>query len=82
MSESPIRIGDQVEMRKPHPCGSHMWNVYRIGGDIGLVCGGCGRRIMLPRSVLMKRMKKITHVGPGADSTGQESRSENEWSSE
>ncbi|MCA9909228.1 MAG: DUF951 domain-containing protein [Anaerolineae bacterium] len=82
MSETSIQLGDQVEMRKPHPCGSYVWTVYRLGGDIGLVCGGCGRRIMLPRSVLMKRMKKITHVGPSADPAVTESRSENEWSSE
>lgn len=77
-----IQIGDRVEMRKPHPCGSTTWTVNRIGADIGLTCAGCGRRIMLPRRVLMKRMKQIAHADSGAGSTPQETRSENEWSSE
>ncbi|MCA9911410.1 MAG: DUF951 domain-containing protein, partial [Anaerolineae bacterium] len=71
-----------VEMRKPHPCGSTMWTVNRIGADIGLTCVGCGRRIMLPRRVLMKRMKQIAHADSEGGTTPQETRSKNEWSSE
>ena len=46
-------------MRKPHPCGSDLWEIYRIGADIGLRCLGCDRRVMLTRSVFVKRLKKI-----------------------
>jgi len=52
-------MGDTVQMRKPHPCGSLHWIVYRVGADIGLRCVGCGRTVMLTRSELAKRMKTV-----------------------
>lgn len=54
-----IELGDIVRLRKKHPCGSYEWEVVRLGVDIGLVCQGCGRRILLPRSTFNKRCKKI-----------------------
>ncbi|MGV2437485.1 MAG UNVERIFIED_CONTAM: DUF951 domain-containing protein [Anaerolineae bacterium] len=29
-------------MRKPHPCGSDLWTVTRLGSDVALVCDKCG----------------------------------------
>jgi len=54
-----IHLGDIVRLRKPHPCGSYEWEVVRLGTDVGLVCQGCQRRIMLPRGTFNKRLKKI-----------------------
>jgi len=54
-----IHIGDQVRMRKPHPCGGYEWEVVRVGADIGVRCLTCGRRVMLPRSKFEKRVKTI-----------------------
>ena len=54
-----IQMGDVVQLRKKHPCGSDRWQVVRVGVDIGLVCQGCGRRILLPRSQFNKRCKAI-----------------------
>lgn len=54
-----ISVGDRVELRKAHPCGSYQWDVYRIGADIGLCCVGCGRRVMLSRSDFNKRLKRV-----------------------
>ncbi len=54
-----IRLGDLVKMRKPHPCGSDLWTVIRVGADIKIRCQGCGRIVMLDRSVFEKRLKKI-----------------------
>ena len=54
-----IALGDVVRLRKPHPCGSLDWEIARLGADIGLVCQGCGRRVLLPRSTLRKRLKAI-----------------------
>lgn len=54
-----IDLGDIVRLRKKHPCGSYEWEVVRLGVDIGLVCQGCGRRILLPRSTFNKRCKEI-----------------------
>ena len=52
-------MGDIVRLRKKHPCGSYEWQVVRLGVDIGLVCQGCGRRILLPRSTFNKRLKNV-----------------------
>jgi len=52
-----LQINDLLRLRKPHPCGSMEWIVVRLGADIGLQCRGCGRRVMLTRRELMKRMK-------------------------
>lgn len=56
-----IEMGDVVRLRKKHPCGSDEWQVVRLGADIGLVCQGCRRRILLPRGEFNKQFKaKIT----------------------
>lgn len=59
-----IRLDDIVQMRKQHPCGSDQWRVIRIGADIKIKCLGCGRIVMLDRSVFMKRRKKVLEQGP------------------
>ena len=45
-------LGDIVQMKKQHPCGSYEWEVLRLGADINIKCVGCGRLVMLPRSKL------------------------------
>lgn len=59
-----IAVGDRVQMRKKHPCGSEEWVVYRMGVDIGLRCAGCGRRVLLARSVFDKRLKQVLGSSP------------------
>jgi hypothetical protein len=54
-----LQLGDVVRLRKPHPCGNYNWNVIRMGADIGLECVQCGRRILLPRRILARRLKAI-----------------------
>jgi hypothetical protein len=48
-----------VRLRKPHPCGGYDWEVTRLGADIGLRCLGCGRRLLLERSTLERRLRNI-----------------------
>jgi hypothetical protein len=60
----PIYMDDVVRLRKPHPCGSYDWVVVRIGADIGLRCLTCGRRILLPRRTVEKRLKTFLARGP------------------
>jgi hypothetical protein len=54
-----LKLDDVVRMRKEHPCGGTDWKVVRLGADIGLVCLKCGRRVLLERRKLARRMKKI-----------------------
>lgn len=67
-----LQVGDRVQMRKPHPCGSDVWIVYRVGADIGLRCVGCDRRVMLTRSVFGKRLKKVLSEHPNSQNQAQE----------
>lgn len=54
-----LRLGDKVEMKKPHPCGGKVFTITRVGMDIKLKCTGCGHEVMLPRSKAEKGIKKI-----------------------
>ena len=54
-----LQLNDHLRLRKPHPCGSYEWTVVRLGADIGLECKGCGRRVMLTRRELSRRVKTI-----------------------
>lgn len=57
---------DQVLwLRKPHPCGSYEWVVVRLGADIGLRCQGCGRRVLLPRWTVERRVRERPPKVPG-----------------
>ena len=62
----PFYIDDIVRLKKPHPCGSYEWKVVRIGADIGLVCQTCGRRVLLPRRELERRLRAFVARGPSA----------------
>jgi hypothetical protein len=53
----PFAVGDVVRLKKPHPCGGLDWNVVRLGADIGVKCQTCGRRVLLPRRDLERRIK-------------------------
>ena len=52
-------IGDQLVMKKKHPCGADTFKVMRSGSDIRMVCIGCGRDLMLAREKVEKATKKV-----------------------
>ena len=52
-----------VQLRKPHACGGAEWQVTRLGADIGLTCRRCGRRVLLERRTLEKRLKAFLSRG-------------------
>ena len=54
-----VRVGDTLEMKKTHPCGSRTWLVLRVGMDFKLKCQGCGHEVMLPRSKAEKNIKNL-----------------------
>ncbi len=62
----PFYIDDIVRLKKPHPCGSYEWKVVRVGADIGLTCQICGRRVLLPRRELERRLRGFISRGPSA----------------
>ena len=56
-----VRLGDRLQMKKMHPCGSDSFTVLRIGMDFRIKCDGCGHEVMVPRSKAEKNIKKIIH---------------------
>ncbi len=54
-----LKIGDAVRLKKAHPCGGFLWTITRVGADIGLVCQKCGRYVLIPRSQLTGRIRRI-----------------------
>lgn len=57
-----VRVGDLLELKKEHPCGSREWLVLRVGMDFRLKCQGCGHELMIPRSKTEKSIKKIKRI--------------------
>lgn len=55
-----LELGQVVRLKKQHPCGGFDWEIVRVGADIGLRCLTCGRRILVPRSKIEKRIKRVT----------------------
>ena len=54
-----LRLGEILRLKKVHPCGSFNWEVVRLGADIGIKCRGCGRRTLIPRATLERRIKEV-----------------------
>ncbi len=54
-----FNVGDVVELKKQHPCGSKHWEITRTGMDFRIKCSGCGHQVMLPRPKFEKSVKKI-----------------------
>ena len=52
-------VGDIVELKKKHPCGSFEWEILRVGADFRLKCMGCGHQIMIDRKSVEKSTKNL-----------------------
>ena len=63
---TPYLVGDRIKLKKKHACGGLDWEVYRIGADLGLLCQTCGRRIMLSRREVARRIRRRVKT-PGGE---------------
>ena len=54
-----LRVGDVLELKKPHPCGSVRFRILRVGGDVRITCIKCGRDMTVNRIKLENAIKKI-----------------------
>ena len=53
------KIGDIVELKKQHPCGSKLWEITRTGVDFKFKCKGCSHVIIVERPKALKMIKRI-----------------------
>lgn len=58
-----FEIGDIVKLKKSHPCGSHEWEILRVGMDFRLKCMGCGHMILVPRKMVEKNIRGLRKPG-------------------
>jgi hypothetical protein len=69
MSDTPVLallIGDVIRLRRRHPCGGDTWRLDRLGADIGLRCEMCGRRVLLDRRLVERRLVEFVSRGDPA----------------
>lgn len=50
-------VGDIVETKKVHPCGSNKWEIVRVGVDFKLKCLGCSHLLIMERPKALKMIK-------------------------
>ena len=54
-----LQLGDVVEVKKNHPCGSNKFEIMRTGMDFRIRCLGCDKQVWIPRVKFEKRIRKI-----------------------
>lgn len=53
------KVGQDVRMKKPHPCGTNNWKIIRVGMDFRLKCNNCTRSVLLPRAKFEKMFREV-----------------------
>ncbi len=61
MKNYDYKLGDIVEMKKPHPCTAHsnQFEIVRVGADLKIKCLGCGSVLIITRDNFNKRFKRV-----------------------
>ena len=59
MAIIPFNVGDNLILKKKHPCSSDSFRVARGGSDVRIICCGCGRDLTLAREKLEKMIKRV-----------------------
>lgn len=52
-------VGDVVELKKKHPCGSDRFKILRAGSDVRAICLGCSRDVTVDRVKFEHSIKRI-----------------------
>ena len=55
----PLRAGDRVQLKKPHPCGNNLFRILRVGSEVRVVCERCGRDMTVDRIKLEKAIRRV-----------------------
>lgn len=61
MKTYDYKLGDIVEMKKPHPCANrcNQFEIVRVGADLKIKCLGCGNILIITRDNFNKRFKRV-----------------------
>ncbi len=58
-----FEVGDIIELKKPHPCGSKIFKILRVGSEMRVLCTGCMHDMTIDRIKLEKAVKKFIKDG-------------------
>lgn len=58
MNNNIYQVGDILEFKKNHPCGSKQWKVLKTGVIYKLECVECQRIILIDRVDVIKKVKR------------------------
>lgn len=67
-----FQLGDIVQMKKNHPCGSNEMEIIRMGMDIRIKCVGCKHSVMVPRAKFEKNMRKVLRSATPVEPEGED----------
>ncbi|MCL2398742.1 MAG: DUF951 domain-containing protein [Defluviitaleaceae bacterium] len=56
-ADKSFKVGDIAYMKKAHPCGSHEWEILRVGMEFRIRCMKCAHFVTLSRSKFEKNVK-------------------------
>jgi len=54
-----IKEGSILVLKKGHPCGENKWEIISFGTICKIKCLGCNRIVLIDRTDLKKRIKKV-----------------------
>lgn len=73
MERKAFQLGDIVQMKKNHPCGSNEMEIIRMGMDIRIKCVGCKHSVLVPRAKFEKNLRKVLRsAAPAQEETGSD----------
>jgi hypothetical protein len=52
-------LGDTVQLKKPHACGTNQWIIIRVGMDIRVKCAHCEHSVLVPRVRFDRLIRKV-----------------------
>lgn len=65
MINHDIQLGSKLILKKGHPCGENLWEIVSFGVICKIKCLGCGRIVVIDRTDLKKRIKKVVEEHEG-----------------
>ncbi len=68
--EMIFEVGEELRLKKAHPCGSDRFKVIASASDVKIECLGCGHRLIMEIDKLKRSVK--TRIGSGNDRKNQE----------
>lgn len=61
MMNHDIKQGSKLILKKGHPCGENLWEITSFGVICKIKCLGCNRIVVIDRTELKKRIKKVVN---------------------